>query len=155
MLVNHQLDKDSPRMLGALCVQIELLCPLYFALLRLRSDSAPRRVCKHWNQAARGLGSFNTAEMGNSVHKNANSLVKNLPVAFDRLSSLSLNLAKSLTDDGLVPIGKMSSLKELDLSYRVKLTYEGTCDNFKTSPRIRSLTRSCVFPAWILIRLTS
>lgn len=68
--------------------------------------------------------------MGNAAHKNANSLVKNLPATFDRLSSLSLNLAKSLTDDGLVPIGKMSSLKELDLSYRVNLTYEGISANF-------------------------
>lgn len=92
---------------------------------RSHLDSDFRRVCRNWNEAARGLGKLSTSEMGISATRDANKLVTSLPTAFNRLNALSLSLAMTLNDDGLVPIGKLTSLKELDLSHRTLITDKG------------------------------
>lgn len=70
------------------------------------------------------MGKLSTAEMG-GAKRNANQAVSLLPSAFNRLSSLSLSLARTLDDRGLASIGQMTSLKELDLSHRTLITDDG------------------------------
>ncbi len=71
--------------------------------------------------AARGLSEFSTKD----INRRGNSVLRILPAAFGRLTSLSLELARSVDDRGLEPLAQMTSLKHLDLTHRGNITDKG------------------------------